>query len=254
MLKKKIIALLLMAMPFGLSAQEAVDDGVISADRPGISTGTDVMPQGRWQWEQGFSYEADKTSGSTIHKVNFSNTLLRFGLSRNAELRLQVDGLYMKDDWESITGLCPIVVGSKIKVHESQNAIPNVALLANLVIPCGKREFRADNIAPQLYALFSNDLNDQLNLSYNVGLEWDGEDAAPTTFVALCLGYSPTDNVGVFAEGYGYMHKHTSAQWYMDGGVNWIVTPRVQLDLSGGVLLSHFGKDLFVAVGVSWLM
>jgi len=254
MLKEKIIALMLMAIPCCLAAQEAVDGDVISTDRPGVYTGTDIMPQGRWQWEQGLSYEADKTGGSTVHLVNFSNTLLRFGLTRNAELRLQVDGLYMHSDGESITGLCPIVVGTKVKLHETQNALPNVALLANLVIPSGKRAFRADHIAPQLYALFSNDLNDQLNLTYNVGLEWDGEGASPTTFVALCLGYSPTDNVGVFAEGYGYMHKHTSSQWSIDGGVSWIVRPHVQLDLSGGVLLSHFGKDLFVAVGVSWLM
>jgi len=252
MKKWNILTLLLAVMPLSISAQE--EETVICADRPGMATGTEVMPKGRWQWEQGFSYEADKTGGTTIHMLNFWNSVLRYGLTEKAELQVQFDGQYMHGDGMSVTGLCPIVTRTKVNIFEGQNALPSVGLLAQLTIPCGKEEFRSDNISPQLYALFSNDISDKFNLTYNVGLEWDGDDAAPTTMVALAAGYSPSDYVGVFVEGYGYMHRHTSAQWYTDAGVTWITSPRVQLDLSAGILLNKFAKDFFVAFGASFLL
>ena len=33
------------------------DEPVISADRPGMATGTDIMPKGKVQWETGGGYE-----------------------------------------------------------------------------------------------------------------------------------------------------------------------------------------------------
>jgi len=219
-----------------------------------MTTGTYVMPQGRWQLEQGMSYDVDKTSGITQQQLTFSSTLLRYGLTRNAELRLQMDALYSHNEIENVTGLCPIIVGTKIRLHESQSALPSVGLLAQLVIPSGKREFRSDHIAPQLFALFSSSISDRFGLDYNIGLQWDGDDAAPTTFTALAASFTPTDNTSIFFEGYGYMHSHTSAQWYVNGGAALKVSPRVQFDLSGGVLLHDFGKDLFIAFGVSWLL
>ena len=77
--------LLLLALVFfcGLChAQEELP--AISADRPGALTGTDVMPLYKLQWETGMGFESTKDGP---HTFTLNNTLLRFGLFENAELR-----------------------------------------------------------------------------------------------------------------------------------------------------------------------
>lgn len=242
---KKLLLISLMSL-LSAAALAQTDEPVISADRPGMSTGTDVMPQGKIQWETGVGYESE--GGAATYTLN--NTLLRYGLVDWAEIRVGMDLLHEG----STTGLSALNVGTKISLVENRGWIPAISLLANLQCPrIGSSAFTPSHLAPQLYVLFQNQVTSWFNVGYNVGAEWDGTLAEPSTFAAVCLGFSITESLGCFVESYNYFHSLGNT-YAMDLGLNWVVTRNLQLDLAANLNLQNTGNYLMISGGVAWLI
>ena len=242
---KKILLISLMAL-FSATALAQTGEPVISADRPGMSTGTDVMPQAKTQWETGVGYESE--GGAATYTLN--NTLVRFGLVDWAELRVGMDLLH----GNGTTGLSALNIGTKIALVENEGWVPAISLLANLQCPrIGSSDFTPSHLAPQLYVLFQNQVTSWFNVGYNVGAEWDGTLAEPSTFAAVCLGFSITESLGCFVESYNYFHSLGNT-YAMDLGLNWVVTRNLQLDLAANLDLQNTGNYLMISGGVAWLI
>ena len=170
-MKKLFLAFAALLFGVGAFAQEGVE---FTADRPGASTGPSVLGHGVVQLEQGLQYEGDGGAGI----FTFSKTLLRYGLFPAMELRLggnafmyQHSGLNqgMKAAFSGLS------VGTKIKCFDGRGAIPAVSVLADFSLPAtASKGFNVDHLAPSLYLLFENPLNDKFSLEYNLGAEWDG--------------------------------------------------------------------------------
>lgn len=149
-MKRFFLISLAIALAMGVSAQESAT--VISADRPGMATGVDVMPFKSVQWETGFQY--DYSSGA--HSITLPTTLFRLGIIRFAELRMEYDGTLASADkkqWEYAVE--PLVVGTKIKVFEgTENEklqwLPAVSFLLNLAIPSTPDLANTTHVAPPL--------------------------------------------------------------------------------------------------------
>ena len=251
----KLRRLLLMTMLFicGLcQAQEELPS--ISADRPGALTGTDVMPLHKLQWETGMGFESTKDGP---HTFTLNNTLLRFGLFENAELRVGTDFLMWNDGqaMEPSFGFAPITVGVKANFYEGSGILPSVALLAELQSPhVGTKELLPSHLAPTLHLLFEHTLTDWLGIGYNVGTEWDGETATPTTFLGFGLYFGLTEQIGTFIETYNYIHPEEDNQYLTEFGFTWLVSRRVQLDVAADLDFQNIGKYYSVSGGVAWLI
>jgi len=247
--------LLLIALVFicGLChAQEELP--AISADRPGALTGTDVMPLHKLQWETGMGFESTKDGP---HTFTLNNTLLRFGLFENAELRVGTDFLMWNDGqaMEPSFGFAPITVGVKANFYEGSGILPSVALLAELQSPhVGTKELLPAHLAPTLHLLFEHTLTDWLGIGYNIGAEWDGETATPTTFLGFGLYFDITEHIGTFVETYNYLHPEDDNQFLTEFGFTWLVSRRVQLDLAADLDFQNLGKFYAVSGGVAWLI
>lgn len=247
-MKKLFITILMICASFGAWAQKEAE---FTADRPGASTGPAVVGHKVVQLEQGIQYEGDDGAGT----FTFSNTLLRYGLFPNMELRLGGDGFLYQQEGVS-QGIKPafsgLSLGTKIKCFDGRGGIPAVSVLADFSIPCTATEgFNVDHIAPSLYLLFENPVNDRFSIGYNVGAEWDGTLPSPTTFAALCLGFSATDNLGCFVESYNYFNKLGNA-YCMDFGLNWQVSRKVQLDIAANMDLTNPSHCWAISCGVAW--
>ena len=245
MIIKRLLSLLAVAIvTFTAAAQ---DDVEFTADRPGASTGPGTIGKGVVQLEQGVQWDGEDASGT----FTFSSTLLRYGLFDGMELRLGGDALIYNDNgWKpAFTGL---TLGTKIKCYEGKGAIPAISLLANISIPkTGNEGFVVEHLAPSIYLLFENPVNDWLSIGYNVGAEWNGSNQYPSTFVALCLGFSITENLGCFAESYNYFSKLGNG-YFADFGFNYMVAPRVQLDLAANINVCNPKSCWAVSCGVAW--
>ena len=212
---------------------------------------TSVVGRGVIQLEQGIQYDGDGSAGT----FTFSNTLLRYGLFHNMELRLGGDGFLYQEDGASqrfkpaFSGLS---VGTKITCFEGQGAVPAVSVLADFAVPYTASEgFNTEHLAPSLYLLFENHVNDWLSIGYNVGAEWDGSLPAPTAFAALCFGIAATENIGCFVESYNYFSKIGNV-YAVDFGFNWMVGKKVQIDLAANLDLLNPSQSWSISCGVAW--
>ena len=250
--KSKIILLVLLLAAGISQAQEELP--TFSADRPGYTTGADVVPLHKVAWENGFSYES--SPGGT-HCLTLSNTMVRYGIFKNMELRLGMDFLMFNNGqaMEPTFAFSPLVFGTKIKVYESSNWLPSVSVLAELKSPhVGSKELLPSHLAPSMYALFEHSINDWFWICYNAGLEWDGETAAPQTYLALAVGFGITDNIGAFVETYNYLHPEGEHQFMTEFGLTWMPIRRLQLDLECDLDFKHLGKYYAIGGGVAWMI
>ena len=256
-MKRFFLISLAIALAMGVSAQESAS--VISADRPGMATGVDVMPFKGVQWETGFQY--DYSSGA--HSITLPTTLFRLGITRFAELRMEYDGTLASADkkqWEYAVE--PLVVGTKIKVFEgTENEklqwLPAVSFLLNLAVPSTPDLAKTTHVAPSAYLLFHHNATDWLSIDYNIGAEWDGVSAQPATFLALCLGFGITDKAGAFLESYNYVTdygRRLGGSANLDFGFTYLVQPRVQLDVYAAFNCQDPASSASVGLGVAWMI
>ena len=243
-MKKAIFTVLMIFSFVGVLAQEAE----FTADRPGASTGPSIVAKGVIQWEQGMQYDGDGGKGT----FTFSNTMFRYGLFDGVELRLCGDGFMYDNESRWKPAFTGVSIGAKIRCFEGEGAVPALSVLADLSIPkTGSKGFVVENLAPSLYLLFENPLNDKLSLGYNVGAEWDGEATSPVTFAAVCLGYSMTESLGCFVESYNYLAKDNN-QYCADFGFSYMLARKVQLDVAANLDLCDPAHCWAVSFGVAW--
>ena len=246
-MKQKVFTITFLLM--SLMAFSQNDDLTISADRPGMATGPDVMPFRKVQMEMGF-----ETSHSNTTSVLLPTVMLRYGMTQFAELRVEYDGNYLlnpDDSWDYEVN--PLVVGTKTKIYEGEGWMPKISLMANLSIPLNRQDSVA-HVAPSLYLLFQNDITEWFNVGYNVGLEWSGVTHVPSTFLALCLGFNISDNFGAFVESYNSFTLNEEAECNLDFGLTYLVHPKVQLDLYGMFNCQNAKSFNGVGLGVAWLL
>ena len=254
-MKKLLISLVVLA--FFMAAKAQTDEvPTVSADRPGMATGTDVMPFLKVQWETGFETYFTEEPG-----ILLPTTMIRFGFTKFAELRLEYDGVlnrYESPKWGY--EVQPLVVGTKVKVFDGYKWVPKVSLMANLAIPLTRVPDGQPqpHTAPSLYLLFQNDVTDWFNIGYNVGAEWSGLSHIPSTFLALCLGFNIGERFGAFVESYNYFTRYgkrnTGVECDLDLGFTCLVHPRVQLDLYGALNCQNPKDFNCVGLGVAWLI
>ena len=247
-MRKVFLSMFLVAFGIVAYAQENVE---FTADRPGASTGPSVVGQGVIQLEQGIQYDGDGGAGT----FTFSNTLLRYGLFPNMEIRLGGDG-FLCQEVGAAQGFKPafsgLSIGTKIKCFEGQGAVPAMSVLADFAVPyTASQGFNVDYLAPSLYLLFENPVNDWLSVGYNLGAEWDGTLPNATTFAAVCLGFTASENLGCFIESYNYFGSLGNV-YAMDLGLNWMVAPKIQLDLAANMDLTNPAQCWSISCGVAW--
>jgi hypothetical protein len=249
--------LLVLLLAIGVFAQDEMPD--ITTDRPDQTESSSTVPKKTLQIEMGFALQGDKAN--TENSLNYSlfNTLLRYGVFDNFELRLgmaydRADITYKQLDSDSLfQGVTPLVAGTKVYITEQRGGIPEMSLLAMFTIPgTGSSSFEQINLASDLRLAMGWQLSDRFSAGANLGLYWNGINPAGAGFYSAVLGISIADWMGAFAEVYGYLPKGLTPDHRVDAGFTFPVRKNLQLDLSGGLGLSERSPDYFVSTGFSW--
>ena len=248
--------LLLLVFQNTIKSQTDSDTGFVP-DRPGMATPPDILTMGFLQVETGFQFDNYDFGNFQNENFLFPSILLRYGIQKNVEIRIQSDYAFTiaTDSLATSTehGLNPITIGTKIKFIEQQNLIPNVSFLINLTLPfLGKKDFRPDSYAPFLCLLFSNSVSENLNVCYNYGISWDGSTSKPTQFYALCLGANLNTQWSIFIEGYGFTNQETNSDFYIDAGFAYLINDHFQIDLSGAKNLNSSSDYYCLSTGITW--
>ena len=240
---------LVFIFPICLWAQGEND---FTADRPGATTGTDILPKGRVQWETGIGLEHSSMESPSTTTWTINTSLFRFGISDYAELRMQADGLYTKCGDDSYGGLANVSIGSKLHLFDGWKLLPEMSLLANLIIPGGKdSNYLPENIGGQLGLLFQNSIGSKFCLGYEADLIW-GDEEKPTTFWGVCLGYQVSDKFNLMIEEYNYNNVHTNC--WMEIGAALMLSKKLQFDIAADLNLQYPKRYINCSIGLAWLI
>lgn len=247
-MKKSLLFFTLLLIAGMCYAQE--EDFSFPTDRPGNVWGTEVLPFHKVSWENGFSFENDLGDRA----IALPSTIVRYGIFENVELRVGTDfQLTETPPYEAkLFGITPLTIGTKIHCYDGNGILPSIGVLAQLQSPhVGSTDLLPDHLAPAMYLIFENDINDWFAICYNVGAEWDGVTATPTTFLGLNLGFSITDELGTYVETFNYLHPDGN-QYLTEIGFTFTPIPRLQLDIEADFDVQNL-KDYFrVGCGIAW--
>lgn len=250
------ILLFTCTLTTNLKAQADMDSTMmvspIESDRPDQSEGATVMPKGYFQMENGFSIEDIKPG----FIYTYPSTLWKIGVSESFEFRVLTE--YINITHEGLPdndGLLPIQVGFKTKLFRQNGIIPNATVLGFISLPgIASKQFQTTYFAPSMRLAFQNVINDVLSVSYNVGARWNGEDARPDFLYTFQIGANVYHGLGAYIEAYGDVPQQLEDdfQHRLDGGLTYLISNDVIVDVSGGIGLSDNAPERYVAVGLSY--
>lgn len=174
----------------------------IETDRPNESELADLVPKRYLQIESGIYNEKKSVSESD---VMHPHTILRYGIGERIELRLLTNFSTLKEDMNSrdkiSTGLEPVSPGVKVSLLKQKSIVPSTSLLLHAGIPSlASKDFKAKHLAPEVRLLMENSLSDNIELTYNAGVEWDGFEKDPTWLYTISPGFDIGDRFEAFIE------------------------------------------------------
>jgi len=245
------------------TAQNADDDDLINADRPGIADGSLTVGAGMFQAEVGLQDERRADEGVRT-RTRFVPTLLRLGLTDHLEARVESNTFTDEratDDAgasSSESGLASVLLGFKWTMFDSGgDARRSVGTIVRVAPPSGSNGFGTTHTTGDVRLAADWDFAPKLSLNPNVGVaRYEDSDGSTfgTALGALTLTYQPTPRLNPFVD-LGYQSlEEPGGTWALalDAGVAYIVGRDVQLDVSAGTRAHGVSPARpFVAIGVS---
>ncbi len=243
-----LVSFIFVMSALSVNAQES--EG-FTADRPGATTGPDVLPTGRVQWETGVAWEHSKLYDIKATTWTLNTSMLRWGFSDYAELRLQADLLQTSEEGEHYGGFDNVTIGTKVKLFDGWKAVPAMSLLANLFVPGGSdSNYLPQEWGGQIGLLFQNQLTSRLGLGYEADLIWSDDDR-PTVFWGFCLGFDINDRFSVAVEEFNY-NTRVGTECWSEISLAYQLSNRLQIDLGTDISLDYPKRYHNLMLGLSW--
>jgi hypothetical protein len=188
--------------------------------------------------------------GLKTYSWTLNTSLLRYGISDYAELRLQGDWSKMGGDILDYNGPENIAIGTKVRLFDGWKFVPAVSLLGNVYVPSKHYDLMPDNWSGQMGLAFQHQLTDWLSLGYEGNISWfDNDD--PTYFYGFCLGFTVSDRWQLMVEEYNNVYNQSTENW-SELSAAYQLSDRIQLDISTDIDLEDPKSFWNVSIGVAW--
>ena len=222
----------------------------IQLDRPDQTECPFITPKKYIQIENGFTYE---TFNQTQTSFNFPSTLWKYGVNEKFELRLITELVSVKTKANTNTGFLPITIGFKTSLFEEIGFLPKTSFIGHITTSkIGSKEFQTKYIAPSFRFTMQHTLTEKISLAYNLGAEWNGDNAEQSYIYTLTTGFSLTDKIGCYTEFYGFIPAEKKAEHRFDCGLTYLINNDFMVDISGGFRLTENAPKNYISLGLSY--
>ena len=246
-------------------SQNADDDqDLINADRPGIADGSIVVGAKTFQLESGVQQEF-RRSGDVREHTFFAPTLLRFGISRQFEARIEgntftrVRTIVSANPSNQLSGFAPVSLGFKYQFYNSNSDHQlSVGTIVRVFPTWGSNEFRTQHATGDIRLAADWQFAPKLSLNPNVGIaryEDDEGKLFTAGLFAATLTYLPTKKLNPFVDLGIQAPEMSEGQTaaILDSGIAYIIGQNLQVDASVGTRVhGETGPRPFLAFGISW--
>ena len=220
---------------------------LINSDRPDQSDGTHIVEKNHWQFETGIQY----SKLDEITKATDNVTLIRYGVTKYFEVRLQNQYSVMKDS-ERVSGIRPLTISFKNQLCKQKGLLPKITLVSYFRLPFTiTPAFRGDHFGYTFTFAMRHDLNSKLKIYSNLGITQDQETTDISYLSTGELNYNLTDKFSAFIEYFGNYAAHTNAANGMDIGFIYALKNNFTIDLAMGSPTLDPATTKFITFGIS---
>jgi hypothetical protein len=238
----------------GITSLLAQFNETIRTGRPGQSIGAFTVGKGFFQIQSGVDYFSSENSSYRSNGM-LSNTVIRYGLTEPFEISALIEykGEHVENGSvsQNDNGFSAVDLGMRYHIYTGKGLVPSVAFQIRWRIPRVGGDYEIDQWAPRFLVVTSQQLSNKLSFITNWGASWNGNNAIPQGNYTANLSYALTSNFGVFIENYGSLQQ-SDFDTFLDGGIAFLVSNNLQLDLYSGFGQNDGVKDFYTSVGVSW--
>jgi len=237
----------------------AAEEDLIPTDRPSLSTSTATVPPGALQIESGVEYTRSRLSHGQNEQQFLVDVLLRTGITSRLEARLDMNPLVWLKDADTNIGFGDLTLSVKYRFFDSPEGSrwPSLGVLPFVKLPTARSPIGSERVDFGCTALASFDLPWQLSLDANVGLAGLGQSPGAAFLlqetVSASLTRQITDRLAMYGELFyaSPSERHTRDVVGFDTGVQFLVLPRVVLDMAAQVARGTPGPDFAIRAGLS---
>lgn len=242
---------LISFLVFTVSAlsQEITQAPSIVTDRPDVTESSVVLPKGSLQFENGVTWTNDHAAES----ADFTETLVRFGLSNRSELRVVVPN-YLVDlsGRPSSSGFGDIALGAKQQLGPLPGQF-DLSVIVALSLPTGAERISSHGFDPFIKFPWSKEIAKGWSIGGMQSFFWNtlGGRRNPTWETTFTADKEITQTMSAFAEYAGDFARHNGSQQIAHFGAAYRLTPKQQIDCHFGFGLSAAAPRWFLAMGYS---
>lgn len=225
-------------------ASAAFSQDLINADRPGIADSSSVVGPRIFQIEMGLERDHGSDGRSLATPL-----LLRYGVSKSFEFRVEGDGYIHAD---GANGFAPLSIGAKYHFLDS----PSLGVIARLFVPSGTGAQRSHTTNGDVRLAADINLGEKWSLNPNIGIasQDDGDGRFTSGLAAMTLQYNLSDRANVFVDGamQSPEGKGGTSSLVFDVGGAWVVGSNTQLDAyAGWGAHGATAPNVFIGAGIS---
>ena len=229
---------------FLIASAAFAQDDLINADRPGLADSSSVVGRGVFQIEAGLERDHGSDGRSLATPL-----LLRYGVSKSFEFRVEGDGYIHAD---GANGFAPLSIGAKYHFADA----PSLGVIARVFVPSGSGAQRSHTTNGDVRLAADINLGEKWALNPNIGIasQDDGVGRFTSGLAALTVQYNVSDHANVFVDGavQSPEEKGGTISLLVDVGGAWVVGRNTQLDAYAG-WGGHgaTAPNVFVGAGIS---
>lgn len=225
------------------------EPGDIVTDRPDVTESSVVIPKGSVQFENGITLTQDHGDES----LDFTETLVRVGISSRTELRLTApEYLVNASAIAGPSGLSDFSLGVKQQLGPLRGGF-DLALIAAVSFPIGANSVSSHGFDPFVKLPWSKELGRGWSIGGMQSFFWNTQSNRrnPLWETTLVVDKEITEPLSVFVEYAGDFPRIGGSRQIAHLGAAYKLAPTQQLDCHIGFGLSSGAPQRFFAVGYS---
>lgn len=224
----------------------------IRSGRPGQSIGPFAVGPRVLQVQSGFNH-AEMRDGNSRGQISDFETVIRYGITNDLEISSlsNVSMQRFASPDSTLSGLDKNHFGLRYHIMDCRGWIPGIGFQYRVKLPALSSDFRPTSYGSVFTLVTQNEIGKRFVLVTNSGLDWNGNDANPTAFYVLNFSWAIGERWSLFVENYGNAVKG-DFDTFFDGGLAFLVSNNLQLDLWGGAASNDGTLSYFVNSGISF--
>lgn len=232
------ITLALLSVPNPVAAQ------AIDTNRPGFTASPNVVAPGQWQVETGIAYSRPD---SDSHTTSLPEAEIRFGVADQVEVFANyLSWAKSRSGGNDTSGLVDMAIGAKVDITDA-GAKTEMAFGFQVSVPTGDASFSSDRWDPSVGFIWLH--NADLTVAGTVKLS-NYEDGIQVDN-SLKLPFSLDETRSAFVEWEMNLPEDGDSAHWLNGGYQWLIEDRIQLDFNAGLGLNDGAGDYRLGMGFS---